>query len=168
MEKIIKIGDRDVRLNNNIDWAISYRDQFGKDILPVIMPFITTIIESLSTIVADSSTNGEITSKSIAEALSGRSLDVLLPLYQAEFVDLVLNVLWALAKTADDTIEPPRKWLRQFDNFYLDEIIPELAELVVRGLVSSKNLKRLEGLKTTLRPNKSDSTKLSSPDSNEG
>lgn len=167
MEKIIKIGDKDVRLNNNIDWAISYRDQFGKDILPVIMPFITTIIESLSTILADSSTNGEITTQSIAEALNGRSLDVLLPLYQAEFVDLVLNVLWALAKTADDTIEPPRKWLRQFDNFYLDEIIPELADLVVRGLVSSKNLKRLEGIKTTLRPKTSDSTKLSSPDSSE-
>lgn len=168
MEKIIKIGDHDVRLNNNIDWAIIYRDQFGKDILPVIMPFITTIIESLSTIVADSSTNGEITTKSIAEALSGRSLDVLLPLYQAEFVDLVLYVLWSMAKTADENIEPPRKWIRQFDNFYLDEIIPELADLAVRGLVSSKNLKRLEGIKTTLRPNKSDSTKLSSPDSNEG
>lgn len=168
MEKIIKIGDKDVRLNNNIDWAISYRDQFGKDILPVIMPFITAMIEGISTIITEAENDGELSVSSIAEALTGRTLDVVLPLYQAEFVDLVPNVLWSMAKTADETIEPPRKWLRQFDNFYLDEIIPELADLVVRGLVSSKNLKRLEGLKTTLRPNKSDSTKLSSPDSNEG
>ena len=168
MEKIIKISDKDVRLNNNIDWAIVYRDQFGKDILPVIMPFITTIIESMSTVVADSSRNGEITAQSIAETIRGNSLDLLLPLYQAEFVDVVVYVLWSMAKTADETIDPPRKWIRQFDNFYLDEIIPEVFDLLVRGLVSSKNLKRLEGIKTTLRPITSDSTTLSSPDSNEG
>lgn len=168
MEKIIKIGDRDVRLNNNIDWAISYRDQFGKDILPVIMPFITVMIEGISTIITEAENDGELSVSSIAEALTGRTLDVVLPLYQAEFVDLVPNVLWSMAKTADENIEPPRKWIRQFDNFYLDEIIPELAELVVRGLVSSKNLKRLEGIRTTLQPNKSDSTKLSSQELNEG
>lgn len=168
MEKIIKIGDKDVRLNNNIDWAIVYRDQFGKDILPVIMPFITTIIESLSTVIADSSRNGEITAQSIAETIRGNSLELLLPLYQAEFVDVVVYVLWSMAKTADETIDPPRKWIRQFDNFYLDEIIPELLDMVVRGLVSSKNLKRLEGIKKTLRPTTSDSTTLSSPDLNEG
>lgn len=166
MEKIIKIGDKDVRLNNNVGWTIVYRDQFGKDILPVIMPFITALIEGISTIISEAETDGELTSTSIAEALSGRTLDVVLPLYQAEFVDLVINVVWAMAKHADGTIEPPKNWVRQFDNFYLDEIIPELYELVVRGFASSKNLKRLEGTLKTLRP-QSHSTTLSSPDSNE-
>ena len=158
MEKIIKIGEHDVRLNNNIGWVMEYRDQFGKDILPVIMPFITSMIESVSTVIADADNNGEITTTTIAEALSGRSLDVVLPLYQADFVDLVINVIWAMAKTADDTIEPPKKWVRQFDGFYLDEILPEVLDMVLRGFVSSKNLSRLEGVKTKLRPNKSDST----------
>lgn len=158
MEKIIKIGEHDVRLNNNIGWVMEYRDQFGKDILPVIMPFITSMIESVSTVIADADNNGEITTTTIAEALSGRSLDVVLPLYQADFVDLVINVIWAMAKTADDTIEPPKKWVRQFDGFYLDEILPEVLDMVLRGFVSSKNLTRLEGVKTKLRPNKSDST----------
>ena len=31
MEKVIKIGDKDVRLNNNIGWAMAYKDQFGKE-----------------------------------------------------------------------------------------------------------------------------------------
>lgn len=158
MENIIKIGEHDVRLNNNIGWVMEYRDQFGKDILPVIMPFITSMIESVSTVIADADNNGEITTTTIAEALSGRSLDVVLPLYQADFVDLVINVIWAMAKTADDTIEPPKKWVRQFDGFYLDEILPEVLDMVLRGFVSSKNLTRLEGVKTKLRPNKSDST----------
>ena len=137
---------------------MEYRDQFGKDILPVIMPFITSIIESVSTVIADADNNGEITTTTIAEALSGRSLDVVLPLYQADFVDLVINVIWAMAKTADDTIEPPKKWVRQFEGFYLDEILPDVLDMVLRGFVSSKNLARLEGVKTKLRPNKSDST----------
>lgn len=158
MEKIIKIGEKDVRLNNNIGWVMEYRDQFGKDILPVIMPFLTSMIESVSTVIADADNNGEITTTTIAEALSGRSLDVVLPLYQADFVDLVINVIWAMAKTADDTIEPPKKWVRQFEGFYLDEILPDVLDMVLRGFVSSKNLARLEGVKTKLRPNKSDST----------
>lgn len=167
MEKIIKIGDKDVRLNNNIGWTMEYRDQFGKDIIPVVMPFITAVIESVSTVLADANTDGELTATSIAEALSGRSLDVVLPLYQAEFVDLVINVVWAMAKHADGTIEPPKKWVRQFDTFYIDEVIPEVWEMVVAGSVSSKNRERLEGIKKTLRP-KSHSTTLSSPDSSEG
>lgn len=158
MEKIIKIGDKDVRLNNNIDWAIIYRDQFGKDILPVVMPFVTAMIEGITALISEAETDDEITAKSIAEALSGRTLDVVLPLYQAEFVDL-LYIAWAMAKTADEHIEPPRKWLRQFDNFYLDEIVPEVLEMLLRGLVSVKNLTRLEGIKTKLQPiTKSDST----------
>ena len=167
MEKIIKIGDKDVRLDNNIGWTMAYRDQFGKDILPVIMPFITTMIESVSAVLADAETDGEITAEGIANALSGHSLDVVLPLYQAEFVDLIINVCWAMAKHADETIDPPKKWVRQFEGFYLDEIIPELADLVIKGVVSLKNRERLEGIKKKLRP-KSHSTILSSPDLKEG
>lgn len=133
---------------------MEYRDQFGKDILPVIMPLLTTMIETVSTVLADAETNGEITAENVAEAITGRSLEIVLPLYQAEFVDLVINVLWAMAKTADANTEPPRKWIKQFDSFYLDEIVPELLEMVLRGLVSSKNLERLEGIKTKLQPNK--------------
>ena len=87
MEKIIKIGKQEVKLNNNVAWTMEYRDQFGKDILPVIMPFMASMIEGVSTIAADA---GELTLSNIAEALEGRSMDVLLPMFQAEFVDLVV------------------------------------------------------------------------------
>lgn len=152
MEKIIQIGEKDVRINNNVGWTMEFRDQFGKDILPVIMPFINTMIESISTIISEAEIDGEITASNIAEALEGRSLDVTLPLYQAEFVDLVINVVWSMAKTADATIEPPRKWVKQFETFYLDDIIPELLEMVISGFVSSKNRERLEGIKRKLQP----------------
>ena len=168
MEKIIKIGKQEVRLNNNVAWTMEYRDQFGKDILPAVMPLLASMIEGVSTIMADASGDGELTTSSIAEALEGRTMEVLLPMFQAEFVDLVLNVTWAMAKAADESIEPPKKWVRQFDGFYLDEIGPALLELVLKGFVSSKNLNRLKKLGNELKNlQPSQSMTSSSPDSNE-
>ncbi len=169
MEKIIKIGKQEVRLNNNMAWTMEYRDQFGKDILPAVMPLLASMIEGVSTVMAEASETGELTTASIAEAIEGRSMDILLPMFQAEFVDLVINVTWAMAKTADENIEPPKRWIKQFDSFPIDIVGPVILDMVLKGFVSSKNLKRLkkigESLKT-LQPT-SHSTTSSLPDSNE-
>lgn len=169
MEKIVKIGKQEVRLNNNMAWTIEYRDQFGKDILPAIMPLLASMIEGVSAVVAEASDSSELSTSSIAEAIEGRTMDILLPMFQAEFVDLVINVTWAMAKAADENIEPPKKWIRQFDSFPLDVVGPVVFDMVLKGFVSSKNLKRLkkigESLKT-LQP-RSQSTTSSSPDLSE-
>ena len=168
MERIINIGNKEVRLNNNVAWTMEYRDQFGKDILPAIMPLLASMIEGVSTIMADASEGGEMTTSSIAEALQGRSFDMLIPMYQAEFVDLVINVTWAMAKAADESIEPPKRWVRQFEEFPLDEVGPAVFDMVLKGFVSSKNLKRLKGIGESLRSlQPSHSTTSSSQHSNE-
>ena len=167
MEKVIKIGKQEVRLNNNVAWTMEYRDQFGKDILPAVMPLLASMIEGVSTIMADAGKD-ELTTASIAEALEGRTMDVLLPMFQAEFVDLVVNVTWAMAKAADESIEPPKRWVRQFEEFPLDVVGPAVYDLVLKGFVSSKNLKRLKKLGNDLRKlQPSQSMTSSSPDSNE-
>lgn len=168
MERIINIGNKEVQLNNNVAWTMEYRDQFGKDILPAVMPLLASMIEGVSTIVAEAGEGGEMTTASIAEALQGRSFDVLMPMYQAEFVDLVVNVTWAMAKAADESIEPPKRWVRQFEEFPLDEVGPAVFDMVLKGFVSSKNLKRLKGIGESLRSlQPSHSTTSSSQHSNE-
>ena len=150
MEKVIKIGKQEVRLSNNVAWTMEYRDQFGKDIVPVIMPLISTAIEAVASVVTEA--GGEsLTVTSIAEAIQGRALDILLPLYQVELTETVINVTWSMAKAADDNIDPPKKWVRQFESFPLDVIIPNVNELVMKGFVSSKNLKRLKELGANLK-----------------
>ena len=167
MEKIIKIGNKEVRLNNNVAWTMEYRDQFGKDIVPALMPVLASIVEGVSTIVSESG-GGTITAADIADAVQGRSMEVLLPLFQVEFVDAIINVTWAMAKAADEDIEPPKKWVRQFEEFPLDVVVPAVYELVLKGFVSSKNLKRLKKVSASLRNlQPSLSTTSSSPDSNE-
>ena len=166
MEKIIKIGKQEVRLNNNVAWTMEYRDQFGKDIVPAIMPLIASMIEGVSTVIAES--GNEITTKTLAEAVQGRALEVMLPMFQSEFVDLIINVTWAMAKAADESIEPPKRWVRQFDSFPLDVVGPAVFDMVLKGFVSSKNLKRLKGIGDSLKKlQPSTSTQSSSQDSNE-
>ena len=169
MEKVIKIGKKEVRLNNNVAWTMEYRDQFGKDILPAVMPLLTSMIEGVSAVVAESTEGEKMTAESIAEALQGRTVDFMLPMYQAEFVDLVVNVTWAMAKAADESIDPPKKWVRQFEEFPLDVVGPAVFDLVLKGFVSSKNLKRLKKMGESLKDlqPKSLSTTSSSPDSSE-
>lgn len=168
MEKIIKIGNQEVRLNNNVAWTMEYRDQFGKDIVPALMPVLASMIEGISSIVADAGSS-EIDVTDIAGALQGRTMDVLLPMFQVEFVDVIINVTWAMAKAADETIAPPKQWVRQFDEFPLDVVVPAVYELVLKGFVSSKNLNRLKKLGENLKKlQPSPQMTSSSQDSNEG
>lgn len=150
MEKTIKIGDKDVRLNNNAAWCMEYKDQFGRDILPALLPVIASAFEGLSSVLADK-TDKKIDAQDLAEAIEGRTMEILLPMLQVEFNDVIIGVTWALAKCADEDIPEPKRWIRQFDTFPLDVIVPEVYELVITGFTSSKNLKRLENIKNSLK-----------------
>ena len=166
MEKIIKIGDKDVRLSNNVAWTMEYRDQFGKDPLETLMPLVTATVEAFSSVINETGGLGEINITDIASALQGRVFDITLPLTQLGFVDSVINVAWAMAKAADEGITPPKQWARQFDAFPLDEIVPAVGDLLLKGFSSSKNLTRLRSL-TGKMTQPSQSTRSSSQDSKE-
>ena len=172
MEKVIKIGKQEVKLSNNVAWTMEYRDQFGKDIVPALMPVLASMIEGVSTVVSDAG-GSDINLTDIAGALQGRTMDVLLPMFQVEFVDTVINVTWAMAKAADENILPPKQWVRQFDEFPLDVVGPAVYDLVLKGFVSSKNLKRLKKIGKDLKnlqpktESPSRSMTSSSQDSNE-
>ena len=147
---------------------MEYRDQFGKDIVPALMPVLASMIEGVSSVIAEAGAD-KIEIESFATAIEGRSMDILLPMFQVEFVDTIINVTWAMAKAADENIDPPKRWVRQFETFPLDVIVPAVYELIFKGFVSSKNLKRLKNLGASLKNlQPSLSTTSSSPDSNEG
>lgn len=150
MEKIINIGEHEVRLNNNVAWTMEYRDQFGKDIVPALMPVLATMIEGVSSVIAEAGAE-KIELESLANALEGKTMEILMPLFQVEFVDTIINVTWAMAKAADETIAPPKRWVRQFETFPLDIVVPAVYELVLTGFVSSKNLTRLKSIGKSLR-----------------
>lgn len=166
MEKTIKIGKKSVRLNNNVSWAIVYRDQFGRDIIPTIMPLFASALDIISGIINETGKTDDIELTDLAKLADGDSLlNAAIHLGGFEFTDLIC-ITWALAKCADEDIPEPREWISQFDNFPVDVVAPEVFSLIFKGVVSSKNLKRLEDLKKRIQPT-SISTQSSSPDSKE-
>lgn len=166
MEKTIKIGKKSVRLNNNISWAIVYRDQFGRDIIPALMPLLASALDIISGLINETGKTEDIELADLAKLADGDALlNAVIHLGGFEFTDLIC-ITWALAKCADEDIPAPREWIAQFDSFPIDVIAPEVFTLIFKGVVSSKNLKRLEDLKKRIQPT-SISTQSSSPDSNE-
>ena len=142
MKKTIKIDEENtLTLSNNVGWLLAYRDQFGVDIVPALVPVLNAVIELYAEIVkqtGDLKTAADIFTKLDTATIQGAILE----LAGVQITDLV-NVVWAMAKAADDDIEEPRTWVRQFETFPLDVIAPAVLELAVRGLLSGKNSTRL-------------------------
>lgn len=167
MIKTVKIGEKEVLLNNSIGWTLIYRDQFGQDVIPSIMPMFAGALDVISGIVREADKNGEITLEGLAKVADGETLtNAMIHIGGFEFADF-LNITWSLAKNADDSIPEPKKWIEQFDEFPIDVVGVEVVKLIFKGMVSSKNLERLNGIIETVRPtkkNQSISIVSSSPD----
>lgn len=150
METTIKIGDKDVRLNNRAGWTITYRDQFGHDIVPTLMPLFASGLDIVSGIVKEVGGTGEIGLEDVLAMLDGETLlNAVIHMSGFEFVEM-LNITWAMAKEADDSIPEPKTWIRQFEEFPVDVVVPQVVSLAFKGMCSSKNLERLREIKASL------------------
>ena len=154
MIKTITIDDKDIVLDNNVGWTLIYRDQFGRDIIPAIMPLLAGALDVVSGIFQEAGDKKEITIENLAKLADGDTLiNAMIHIGGFEFVDFI-NITWAMAKNADDSIPEPNIWLKQFDEFPVDVIGPEVVKLIFKGMVSSKNLERLNGLMKNVQPKK--------------
>ena len=139
MEKTIKIGNKSVRLNNCINWTIIYRDQFGRDIVPTLMPLLASTLDVVSGLINATGKTEDIELSDLAKLADGDSLiNAAIHLGGFEFTDLIC-ITWALAKCGDESIPDPREWVKQFDVFPVDISAPAVFSLVFKGVVSSKN-----------------------------
>ena len=166
MDKIVKIGNTEVLLNNNIGWTMIYRDQFGQDIVPTIMPMLSASLDVVSGIIAETGKTEDLELKDLMRVFDGTALvDAVIHLSGLEFTDL-LKITWAMAKSAKNDVWPLESWVKQFDSFPVDEVAPVVFELIASSMISSKNLERLKNLKGTLQPVLT-SIRSSLPDSKE-
>lgn len=156
MIKTIKFDDdHSVEMSSNIGWLLTYRSQFGKDILPDLMPVIESLVTLAASLFDGSAelTADEVIAKIDRDALS----DLYLSLSNLEFTTII-NIAWALAKTADDSIPAPEEWVKQFEVFPFDTLIIEMFKMIAESSVSTKNWKRLQSLMKTLKPSMSTSS----------
>lgn len=118
MEKIIKIGEKDVRLKANAMQAIIYRREFGRDIMEVQGSLMSMV---------------DIDSK-------GKTSVNLAGVKGIDGVGIV-QIIWTMAKAADDTIPPLEQWLEQFDTFPIMDIFMDSYELILANFISASRIK---------------------------
>ena len=155
MEKTIKIDkETSLRLSNNIGWLMEYQSQFDKDVLETLEPAAMAVVGLYSSI------NEVAREQNVSAADVIRTLDP--DLLRDAVIDLsglgavdVINIIWSMAKAADDDIEEPRIWARQFETFPLDKILPEVVNMVLSGLITTKKLKGLQEMTRALEPSPS-------------
>lgn len=156
MIKTITLDEgRELTLSNNVGWLLVYKDQFGHDIVPSLIPVLNAGIDLIYGLYR--ATGGQLDKDVLGKVDPEDLEDAIYKLAGFEAVDL-LNVVWAMAKNADDKIPEPKKWFNTFETFPLDIIVPAVFDLLYKGMVSSKNSKRLQEAFESLKP-ESTSTK---------
>lgn len=155
MQKTIKLDSKhSIRLSNNVGWMMEYRDQMGHDIVPDLIPLLNGAIDIAIEVSKASKTAGTSAMEILAAIGTDKLQDALLDLSGLEAVDLI-NITWAMAKAADEDLPEPREWVREFETFPLDIIVPAVVELLFSCMVSSKNLKRLRSSLQDVKPSPS-------------
>ena len=144
MIKTININDsQSIEVNSSNGWLIIYKETFGHDILPDLMPILEAIFSGLAEIME--STEDDFSTRGIIKALNeGALTSALFSLNGMEIVTL-LQVVWALNKNADNTItNNVIEWANGFDTFEWDAIVPQVVQLIANSSATSKNLTRLQ------------------------
>lgn len=116
MEKTIEIDGQNVRFKSTGATVLRYKNQFGSD-------FFADLIDMLP-----------------AAALAEKKGESELGLEDIQNIDfeLLFNIVWVLAKTADKDIPEPIVWLDSFDVFPIIDVFTEVQDL----LLSSINVKK--------------------------
>ncbi|PGL87871.1 hypothetical protein CN931_01420 [Bacillus sp. AFS054943] len=110
MEKTIIIDGQKVKLKATAATVKRYKAQFRRNLFADLM--------ALGAINALTSADGE-------QPIDVSNLD----LSKVDF-ELIYDLTWLYAKTADPNIPDPMTWLDEFEEFPIEEIMPEVMGLV--------------------------------------
>lgn len=118
MEKTIYIEEKPVRLRSTAALPKRYKAQFQRDYFADLMKLAKVF-----------DTKGRKTAG--LKDISFEKLD--------HFdMDVLYDIIWTMAKTADKSLPDPLEWLDGFETFPLKEILPEVRDLMLSSMPQSK------------------------------
>lgn len=143
------IENQSVVLDSSTGWLFVYRDYFGRDILPDLLPALEAVLHTISNAV------GVLEGDKIEDIIKALASDEVI---DGLFIDLtgaelttILNIFWSMAKNEDASVEEPDKFFKKFDVFPIDEILPKMFAQIVNSCISSKNLDSLKAKRPYLQ-----------------
>lgn len=116
MEKIIKIGNKEIGMKSTAGTMMRYRNNFNRDFIKDLM----ALQEKLST--------------KIEKGTEFEALDL----------DMFEKIAWCMAKTYDNSIPDIEKWLDDFDTFDIMQVLPEIMTLLISNMEQINSKKKLE------------------------
>lgn len=150
MKKTIKINDEQkFEINSSSGWLYAYQEQFGHDVLPVLLPAAEALLQTMADLMKDSKSDNvaDILAAADEETISNAFITL-----SGMQLTTVTNIVWAMAKNANDSIESPREWLNSFDVFPWDIVVPQVLGAALEACISKK---KFEKLKETIKiPNR--------------
>lgn len=120
MEKTITIDGKQVRLKATAAIVKRYKAQFRRNLFSDLM--------ALGAINALASSDGS------EQPIDMSNVDM----SKVDF-EFIYDLTWIYAKTADPNIPDPMTWLDGFEEFPIEEIMPEVMELVQVTMGAKKN-----------------------------
>lgn len=125
MIKTLQFGEKDVVFSTSFAWAFVYKSQFGEDPIKTLLPTVRGVFN-----------NPEI------EAIEDEELkeqEQVFALMDALGITGVAQIAWAMAKLADNSIQPPLPWIASFgDDFPVMDLLTELVTEAITSCFASK------------------------------
>lgn len=154
----IKISkDNEINLDSSMGWLLKYREQFGRDILPDLLPLISATVDFLIKTFLKDIDKKNVKYDVVLKNIDSDELDDLMIKFSMLEFTTIINIVWALNANFNSRnnieIQNPTEWAEEMENFPLDEIIPKVVKLLLKSTMSSKKMtslqKYLDSLKTT-------------------
>jgi hypothetical protein len=120
MEKVLKIGNKEIKMKSTAGTMMRYRNNFNRD-------FIKDLVN--------------IQGKLAEKVENGKE-------FEAIDLDIFEKIAWCMAKTADNSIPDIEHWLDEFETFDVMQVLPELMNLLVANMEQINDKKKLETTQT--------------------
>lgn len=122
MEKILKIGNNEIKMKSTAGTMMRYRNNFNRDFIKDLVALQKKLTDKI-----DNNTQ-----------------------FEAIDLDIFEKIAWCMAKTADNNVPDIENWLDQFDTFDIMQVLPEIMELLVANMEQINSKKKIEETQTTV------------------
>lgn len=137
MKRTFDFAGTPVELNSSMGWLLLYKEQFGHDILPDLMPAVDSVF-GLGVDLIKEVDMDEITVWELLQKLDKDMVSEALATASGLGATTMVQILWALAKNADPRIPGPIEWINSFDTVPLDKVFMPVLYLIVDSCLSKK------------------------------
>lgn len=140
MIKTINLGNgQSLEINSSGGWLYVFQEQFGFDVLPLLMPALEAGLKAVGIAVQGADDKDKIEAAQMLANFDDENINEIMTSFSGLQLTTLLNIVWAMAKNANDNIPEPKVFYNSFDEFPSDLVIPEVVRQIINTTISKKN-----------------------------